>query len=93
VPWASGPGRSSGQGARFVAADAADPDAVAASVPAAVDHLGGLDVLVNNAGAGVTARLAGMSLAGYDQVMNVNVRGCLRYAQHSYPPLARRSGA
>ena len=63
----SGPGRSSGQGARFVAADAADPDAVAASVHAAVDHLGGLDVLVNNAGAGVTARLAGTSLAGYDQ--------------------------
>jgi NAD(P)-dependent dehydrogenase (short-subunit alcohol dehydrogenase family) len=53
----------------------------------------GLDVLVNNAGAGVTARLAGTSLAGYGQVMNVNVRGCLLYAQHSYPHLARRSGA
>ena len=43
-----------GPGARFVAADAADPDAVAWSVRAAADHLGGLDVLVNNAGAGVT---------------------------------------
>src|SRR6266702_383572 len=38
-----------GPGARFIAADAAGPDAVAASVGAAVDHLGGLDVLVNNA--------------------------------------------
>jgi 3-oxoacyl-[acyl-carrier protein] reductase len=72
VSWASGPGRSSGQGARFVAADGADPDAVAASVHAAVDHLGSLDVLVNNAGAGVTARLAGTSLADYDQVMTIN---------------------
>jgi 3-oxoacyl-[acyl-carrier protein] reductase len=89
----SGPGRRSGQGAGFVAAGAADPDAVAVSVPAAVDHLGGLDVLVNNAGAGVTARLAGTSLAGYDYVMNVNVRGCMLYAQHSYPRLARRGGA
>ena len=37
-----------GPGVRFVAADAADPDAVASSVSAAADHLGGLDVLVNN---------------------------------------------
>src|SRR5690348_18330847 len=48
-----------GSGARFLAADAAHPEAVAASVDAAVDHLGGLDVLVNNAGGGVTARLRG----------------------------------
>jgi NAD(P)-dependent dehydrogenase (short-subunit alcohol dehydrogenase family) len=59
-----------------VAADGADPDAVAASVHAAVDHLGSLDVLVNNAGAGVTARLAGTSLADYDQVMTIKT--CIR---------------
>jgi NAD(P)-dependent dehydrogenase (short-subunit alcohol dehydrogenase family) len=81
-----------GPGARFVAADAADPDAVASSVSAAVDHLGGLDVLVNNAGAGVTARLIDTPLADYDRVMNVNVRGYLLYAQHAYPHLARRRG-
>jgi NAD(P)-dependent dehydrogenase (short-subunit alcohol dehydrogenase family) len=81
-----------GPGARFVAADAADPDAVAASVRAAADHLGGLDVLVNNAGAGVTARLIDTPLADYDWVMNVNVRGYLLYAQAAYPHLARRRG-
>ena len=81
-----------GPGARFVAADAADPDAVASSVSAAADHLGGLDVLVNNAGAGVTARLIDTPLADYDQMMNVNVRGYLLYAQHAYPHLARRRG-
>src|SRR5437773_3978517 len=46
-----------GAGARFLAADAGDPEAVADSVRAAVDHLGSLDGLVNNAGVGVTARL------------------------------------
>jgi 3-oxoacyl-[acyl-carrier protein] reductase len=46
-------GQALGPGARFFAADAADPDAVASSVRAAADHLGGLDVLVNNAGVGV----------------------------------------
>jgi NAD(P)-dependent dehydrogenase (short-subunit alcohol dehydrogenase family) len=81
-----------GPGARFVAADAGDPDAVASSVSASVDHLGGLDVLVNNAGAGVTARLIDTPLADYDRVMNVNVRGYLLYAQHAYPYLARSRG-
>ena len=81
-----------GPGTRFVAADAADPDAVASSVSAAADHLGGLDVLVNNAGVGITARLVDTPLADYDRVMNVNVRGYLLYAQHAYPYLARARG-
>jgi meso-butanediol dehydrogenase / (S,S)-butanediol dehydrogenase / diacetyl reductase len=81
-----------GPGARFLAADAADPEAVAASVRAAADHLGGLDVLVNNAGVGVAARLLDTPLADYDQVMNVNVRGYLLYAQQAYPHLARSRG-
>jgi NAD(P)-dependent dehydrogenase (short-subunit alcohol dehydrogenase family) len=81
-----------GPAARFIAADAADPDAVASSVTAAVQHLGGLDVLVNNAGVGVTARLIDTPLADYDTVMNVNVRGYLLYAQHAYPHLARSRG-
>jgi NAD(P)-dependent dehydrogenase (short-subunit alcohol dehydrogenase family) len=84
--------RALGPGARFVAADAADPDAAAASVRVAADHLGGLDVLVNNAGVGVTARLIDTPLADYDRVMSVNVRGYLLYAQHAYPHLARRRG-
>lgn len=81
-----------GQGACFADADAADPGAVALSVAAAADHLGGLDVLVNNAGIGVTARLIDTPLADYDNVMNVNVRGYLLYAQHSYPHLVRSRG-
>lgn len=81
-----------GPEARFLPADAADPDAVAASVSQAVEHLDGLDVLVNNAGVGVSARLIDTPLADYDRVMDVNVRGYLLYAQHAYPYLARRRG-
>lgn len=81
-----------GQRARFIAADAADPEAVAWSVRGAAEHLGGLDVLVNNAGAGVTARLIDTRQDDYDRVMNVNIRGYLLYAQHAYPHLARRRG-
>jgi NAD(P)-dependent dehydrogenase (short-subunit alcohol dehydrogenase family) len=81
----------SGQ-AGFVAADAGDPDAVARSVDLAVGQLGGLDVLVNNAGIGTEARLLDTPLADYDRVMNVNVRGYFLYAQAAHPHLARGRG-
>jgi NAD(P)-dependent dehydrogenase (short-subunit alcohol dehydrogenase family) len=84
--------QSLGTGASFIAADAADPDAVGSSVGAAAGLLGGLDVLVNNAGVGVTARLIETPLADYDRVMSVNVRGYLLYAQLAYPHLARSRG-
>ncbi|MBO0775548.1 MAG: glucose 1-dehydrogenase [Actinobacteria bacterium] len=80
-------------GACFLRADAADPDAVIASVQAALDQLGALDVLVNNAGIGVDARLLDTPLADFDRVMAVNVRGCFLYAQAAYPHLARRRGS
>jgi NAD(P)-dependent dehydrogenase (short-subunit alcohol dehydrogenase family) len=86
-------GAGPGPAARFIAADAADPAAVASSVRDAAEHLGGLDVLVNNAGIGVTARLLDTPLADYDTVMNVNVRGYLLYAQQAYPHLARNRGS
>src|ERR1700722_10614005 len=85
--------QSLGSGAFFIAADAADPDAVGSSVGAAAGLLGGLDVLVNNAGVGVTARLIETPLADYDRVMSVNVRGYLLYAQAAYPHLARSRGS
>lgn len=76
----------------FVHADAADAEAVARSVDAAVEHLGALDVLVNNAGVGVDARLIDTPLADYDKVMDINVRGYFLYARHAYPHLAARRG-
>lgn len=77
----------------FLAADAADPAAVTGSAEAAVARLGALDVLVNNAGIGVQARLLDTPAADFDRVMNVNVRGYFLYAQAAYPHLARRRGS
>lgn len=83
--------RAGGQ-AGFVPADAGDPDAVARSVDLAVGQLGGLDVLVNNAGIGTQATLLGTPVADYDRLMNVNVRGYLLYAQAAHRHLARGRG-
>src|SRR5262245_2003196 len=78
---------------RFVRADAADPDQVRGSVDEAIALLGGLDVLVNNAGVGVRAGVLDTPLASYDLVMNVNVRGPFVYAQAAFPHLEARHGS
>ncbi|MFJ4642353.1 SDR family oxidoreductase [Streptomyces bobili] len=64
-------------GRRAVAlrADSADAGEAAGAVGAAVDALGGLDVLVNNAGIGVLGPLEDLSLTDVDRVLAVNVRG------------------
>jgi NAD(P)-dependent dehydrogenase (short-subunit alcohol dehydrogenase family) len=83
--------RESGQ-AWFAVADAGDPAAVARSVDLAVERIGTMDVLVNNAGIGIEAGLLDTPLADYDRVMDVNVRGYFLYAKAAYPLLAARRG-
>ncbi|OQD53653.1 oxidoreductase [Streptomyces phaeoluteigriseus] len=70
-------------GRRAVAlrADSADASEAAGAVGAAADALGGLDVLVNNAGIGVLGPLEDLSLADVDRVLAVNVRGVFLTSQ------------
>lgn len=77
----------------FVPADASDPGPVEGSVEEAVKHLGGLDVLVNNVGVGVIARVLDTTLEDFDRIMRVNVRSYFLYARTVYPHLARRRGS
>ncbi|MFB7498343.1 SDR family oxidoreductase [Streptomyces sp. NPDC056161] len=65
------------QGRRAVAlrADAADATQSAGAVTRAAEALGGLDVLVNNAGVGVLGPLETLTDEDVDRVLAVNVRG------------------
>lgn len=56
-------------------ADVTDPDAVAELVAAAADRLGGLDILVSNAGVEHFGDLGEITPAEFDAVFAVNTRG------------------
>ncbi|SEW21533.1 SDR family oxidoreductase [Luteibacter sp. 329MFSha] len=67
--------RRLGRQAVAIQADAASPDASVAAVHRTVAELGGLDVLVNNAGVLVAGAFADLTLEQMDLQLNVNVRG------------------
>ncbi|GAA3649675.1 SDR family oxidoreductase [Nocardioides ginsengisoli] len=57
-------------------ADLSDPDEVEAVVARAVEVLGGIDILVNNAGTTQMGSIEQADLAGYQQVLTLNLQSC-----------------
>lgn len=71
----------SGGRALAIRADNADAEAVKGAVASCVEQLGGVDVLVNNAGIAVIKPLEEFSLADFDRSVAVNVRAVFVAAQ------------
>ncbi|WP_406063688.1 SDR family oxidoreductase [Streptomyces sp. NBC_01077] len=72
---------ATGRKALPLRADAGDAGDAAGAVNWAADALGRLDVLVNNAGAGVLGPLESLALTDVDRVLAVNVRGAFLASQ------------
>ncbi len=64
--------------------DVSDESSVQQLMTLAGEH-GGLDILVNNAGIGLETPLAETTLADWEQLMAVNVRGVFLCAKHALP--------
>jgi 2-keto-3-deoxy-L-fuconate dehydrogenase len=75
----------------YVQADITDDTAVRAAVQAAAGQLGGLDVLVNNAGIGAQGTVADSSDAEWLHVLDVNVVGTARVSRAAWPYLRESS--
>ncbi|GAA2300095.1 SDR family oxidoreductase [Streptomyces kunmingensis] len=76
---------------RGYVADVSDDATVRAAVAAAVADLGGLDIVVNNAGIGAQGTVADNDDAEWHRVLDVNVVGMVRVARAALPAL-RNSG-
>ena len=68
-------------------ADSADPTAIARSVAEAVEQLGGLDILVNNAAIARYSEIAEIAVEDIDAMLTVNVRGPILTAKAAIPHL------
>lgn len=73
-----------------VSLDVADPAGVQASVDAALDRFGRLDVLVNNAGINVRRPIELLEIDEFDRVLDVNLKGTWLACRAAVPPMKRQ---
>ncbi len=84
--------KSHGVRALALRCDVREESIVQAAVGAAVEELGGLDLLVNNAGAFETQALESISVAEWDAMFEVNTRGPFLVAKAAHAHLKAAHG-
>jgi 2-keto-3-deoxy-L-fuconate dehydrogenase len=87
------PAAATGESTLPLVADVADEGSVDGAVAAAVDRLGGLDVLVNNAGIGAVGTVEDNPYEEWRRVLEVNLLGVVRTTRAALPHLRRSTSA
>ena len=81
-----------GHGARGYGCDVRRHEQVAALFAAVEKDLGGVDVLVNNAGVGLFAPIVEMPIEDWHTVIETNVNGVFYCTREAIPRMAKRGG-
>jgi NAD(P)-dependent dehydrogenase (short-subunit alcohol dehydrogenase family) len=85
---------ATGGHAQAVQTDLTDPDSVIALTDSHLDQFGGCDVLVNNSGGSYLRGIEDWDIAGWDNMINLNLRGTWLTCQRIGPAMvAAGSGA
>ncbi len=84
--------QSQGVRAGAVEMDVTDPASVQRAIAEGAEFLGGLDLLINNAGAFETAALESITPEQWDAMFATNTRGPFLVAQAAYPHLKAAHG-
>lgn len=79
---------SLGQQHGFVHLDVSDDDSWTAAIAQAVEHLGGLDIVVNNAGIEITSLLVDLDAGQARKQLEVNVLGTALGIKHAFRAMA-----
>jgi NADP-dependent 3-hydroxy acid dehydrogenase YdfG len=72
--------------------DVTDQQSVRAAVELTVDHFGGLDIVVNNAGVMLNGPILGADTADWDRMVRTNLLGSLYVTHAALPHLLARKG-
>jgi citronellol/citronellal dehydrogenase len=72
-----------------VVGDVRKEEDVQRAVDAALEHLGGVDIMINNAGAFATEPTEALSAKKFDLMMDINVRGTFLLTKAALPHLRR----
>jgi NADP-dependent 3-hydroxy acid dehydrogenase YdfG len=84
---------AAGRRAAQVVGDAREEKTAVAAVAAALERFGRLDILINNAGAGIYKDLVDTTAADYDHLVDTNVRSSFLFTRHAAPHMiAQKSG-
>jgi len=78
---------------RYVPANLEDPSEIKNAVSALRKHHGRIDVLVNNAGIEMNKSFPELTVAEWDLILNVNLRGAFLLAQAAVPLFPESGGA
>ena len=84
--------RALGVEAHGITVDVTQEPAIQRMVTDTIDHLGRLDILVNNSGIAVRAQPQDLTAAQWDSVMDVNLRAAFLAAKEAYPHLVKAGG-
>ena len=81
-----------GGSARFVQTDVSEAEGVQALMERSAEEMGGIDVIVNNAGAQRSGAVTEFEESEWDLLMRVNPRSCFLGAKYGVPYLRERGG-